>query len=239
MRRLGTASLLAVAIVALFSAPAGARARPGDVAATRAYLNAQYVEVRAAAATYRGGIKSVEALGARVQAECPGVLAAAPHSTSGNASVTEASEEVFAAILRTPERAAHAAYQRFARAVGHLHWSNSTLTRLVHSSALERATQSAIPAPNLCADMQSWAASGYRTVSPATAHYLHLLTGANAGSATGSDPAKTIPRLLASSEDATGRTLVKRIKSFEAKHTRAVGNTFVVASAKVSAALHA
>lgn len=243
MTRLRSAGLLGVAIVAFSSESAGARTRPSDVAATRAYLKAQYSEVRADAVAYRAGIKAVEALGARVGVECPGVLAAEPHPAAPNRVETEISEEVFNVILRTPERAQHPAIERFARFVRRLRWSDRKLTRLAHSYAAERAARSGIPLPNLCADLQAWVASGYKTVSASTTQYLHRLGASGTiglvGSGAGAPAANTtIARMLAGYEDQADRAIIRRIKRFEARQQPSVGNAFLSAAGKVTHALH-
>jgi hypothetical protein len=121
-------------------------------------------------------LKAIDALAARVQAECPGVLVGAPPHVKGettNQSELEISEELLTATLGGGEQIEHPADVRFAKTVRRLRWSSRKLTRLLRSLALEQAEQSAIPRPNLCSDMKSWVASGYTTVSPGTKKLLH------------------------------------------------------------------
>jgi hypothetical protein len=232
--------MLAIAFVAFSTASAGARVRHSDAAATGVYLKAHYIEVLATGTAYRAGIKAVEALAAKVQAECPGVLAAAPHPAVQSRAELEVSEEVFAAVLRTPEHSEHAAIARFARSVRRLHWSNRNLTRLVHSFAVKRAAQSGLQPPNLCADLRAWAASGYQTPSSGTRSYVHRLSilglsGVHLGA--GGDE-KAIARMLTRYENRLDRAIVRRTNKLKAQQETAAGNSFGVAAAKVTQALH-
>jgi hypothetical protein len=241
MTRLSSTGLLAIALVAFSAASASARSSQGDAAATRTYLKAHYTEVRANGIAYQAGIKAVGALAAKVQAECPGILAAAPHPAVQSRSEVEISEEVFAAVLHTPERAQHAAIARFAHSVRHLHWSSRKLTRLVHTDAAKRAAQSAVQPPNLCTDLRAWAASGYQTPAAGTKSYLRRLsvlglTGLHLGSAGTTE--KTIARMLSRYENRADRAIVRRTTKLAAQQQATVGNSFVVAAAKVTQALH-
>ena len=228
--------MIAIALLAI--APTAATARPGRANAltTRAYLKARLVEVRANGPAYRAGIKAIEALAAKVQAECRGVLAAAPNLQSP--SEQEVNAEVFAVVLRAPERAEHAVAVRFARSVRRLHWSGQRLTRLVHSDAQRRALQSGIAPPDLCTDLKAWAASGYAATSAATKGYLRRLDAAGATTLQLSGQ-KTIKGLLARYEDRTAKALIRRTKTLEAQQARFAAKVFPEATGKVAQALHA
>jgi hypothetical protein len=228
--------MIAIALLALCAAAASAKPARANAAATRAYLKARLVEVRANGPAYRAGIKAIEQLAVRVQAECRGALAAAPNNQSP--SEQEINAEVFAVVLRAPERAEHAVAVRFARAVRHLHWSNRSLTRLVHRDAQRRAVQSGIAPPNLCLDVKAWAASGYTATSAATKSYLHRLTAAGATTLQAASQ-KAIKRQLARYEDRSARTLVRRTKALEVQQARFAAKVFPEATGKVAQALHA
>jgi hypothetical protein len=236
VKRLLSATLIAIALLAF--AAAGANARPGraNALATRSYLKARLVEVRGNGPAYRAGIRAIEALAAKVQAECRGALAAAPNLQSP--SEQEVLAEVFAVVVRAPERAEHAVAARFARSVRRLHWSNRRLTQLVHSDAQRRAVQSGIAPPSLCADLKAWAASGYTATSAATKSYLHRLSAAGATTLQPSGQ-KTIKRLLAHYEDSSARALVRRTKKQEALQAQFAAKAFPAATDKISQALHA
>jgi hypothetical protein len=171
------AVLVAAAVLAIFPCSALARVSAGDASATSAYLKADYASVSVEIKSFPTAIAAVEALATKVRAECPGVLANAPKPAPGtppSASEAAISEEeldaVFAAAVRT-ERALRA---RFAHEVAALHWSSGAFTRLVHSHAIDEVEKAAVAPAELCADMRSWVASGYQSVSAGTERYLHM-----------------------------------------------------------------
>jgi hypothetical protein len=238
VKRLLSATMIAVALLACAADAANARPGRANALATRAYLKARYVEVHTNGPAYREGIKAIEQLAARVQVECRGALASAPNLQS--TSEKEVLAEVFAVVLRAPERAEHAAAVKFARSVRRLHWSNRQLTLLTHSDAQRRAVQSGIAPPNLCADLKAWAASGYTATSAATKSYLHRLSAADAlqPGARAGEAQKRIKRMLARYEDRSSKAVVRRTKALEAQQRYAL-KAFPEATGKVTQALHA
>jgi hypothetical protein len=236
VKRLLSATLLVIALLSLAAGAADARPARANALTTRAYLKARLVEMRGDGPAYRAGIRAIEALAGKVQAECRGILPAVPNPSSP--SEKEALAEVFAVVVRAPERAEHAVAVSFARAVRHLHWSNRRLTSLVHAEAQRRALQSGIAPPNLCADLKAWAASGYTATSAATKGYLRRLAAAGATPLQASAQ-KTIKRLLARYEDRSARAIVRRTKKLEAAQARFAAKAFPEATNKVSQALHA
>jgi hypothetical protein len=180
MRRLGCLLLIALAVIACSVAPALARVKASDAAATHDYLEARIALDRAAEAEGASAeFKAVAALEARVKAECPGVMAGAPPHVKGeetNGSEHEISGELMSVTFGAAEHVEHPAYARFERILRRLRWSNPKLTRLLRSLALEEAEQSAITPPDLCSDLKFWVASGYTAVSAGTKRYLHRLT---------------------------------------------------------------
>jgi hypothetical protein len=247
--RLGSAVSLAALVIFAFSVTAGAaRRRPvvsaGDVAATRAYLRAKEVEVRAEVAAYPAAIKTLEALDERLAGECPGVLAGAPHHVKG-APVKEPEaniiQELLITVLGAPERSEHAIMERFARTVGHLRWSKGKLTRLVHSYAAERAAQSALRPPNLCADLKAWVTSGYRTISADTTRYMHQLQAISRMTLIESEPGegftfdvdKIIARRLAPYEDRADKATLHRTRRLQAKQKGPLLAGFIAAIHKI------
>jgi hypothetical protein len=176
MRRLSWLLLITLAAMACSVAPAVARVTVRDAAATHAYLEARIALQRTIGATGATELKAIEALEAQVKVECPGVLAGAPPHVKGektNQSTHEVSQELLSVGFGAAEHVAHPADARFARTVRRLRWSNRELTRLLRSLAIEQAAQSAIPLPNLCADMKFWVTSGYTAVSAGTKQFLH------------------------------------------------------------------
>jgi hypothetical protein len=176
MRRLSWLLLITLTAMAGSDAPAVARVKASDATATRAYLEARIAWQRATGAAGPAELNAINALAAQVRAECPGVLTGAPPRVKGektNQSEGEVSREILSAAFGAAEHVGHPADARFAAAVQRVRWSNRRLTRLLRSLAIEHAEQSAIPPPDLCADMKFWVASGYTAVSAGTKRFLH------------------------------------------------------------------
>jgi hypothetical protein len=176
MQRLAWPLLLAFAVILCSSAPAAARVSASDAAATHAYLEARLALQRAPGVTESAELQAIEALKAQVKAECADVLASAPPHVKGektNRSENEISNELLFTAFGAAEHIQHPSYERFAKTVRRLRWSNPRLTRLLRSLALEQAEQSAIPTPNLCADLKSWVANRFTTVPAGTKTFLH------------------------------------------------------------------
>jgi hypothetical protein len=169
---------MTVAGIACSSAPATASAAASEEAATHGYLEARIALQRTWDRTVPAGLRAIGAVATHVRAECPGVLANAPTPVKGqrpSEPEAEVSQELVLAAFNAFERVERPADIRFATAVRRLHWSNSRLTRMLHSLAIEQAEQSAIAPPDLCSDMKFWVASDYTAVSAGTKRYLHRL----------------------------------------------------------------
>jgi hypothetical protein len=186
-------AVLAALVLLVLAAPsgafAGARVSPLDRAATRAFLEARYVYEQALIASAPASKAAEEGLASTVGGECPGVLANAPYGTletlfesplrsrsprqMGEAhresrQLGDLQGELSIALglpLIEPDRQAARAY---ARAVGSLRWRNNNLTVLERTGAAELEWELRRTPPDVCADMRVWAASRYRTLSPAT-----------------------------------------------------------------------
>ncbi len=199
MGRLGGLLLIALAAMACLDAPASARITASDAAATRAYLEARIALQRTAMSDEPSELKAIAALEAQVKAECPDVLTGAPPRVKGektNQSEYEISDELLIAGFGAGGHVEHPADVRFARTVRRLRWSNSKLTRLLRSLAIEQAEQSAISLPNLSSDMKFWVASGYTTVSPGTKAFLHRFAVVSSMTVIESEPHEPVSDFL-------------------------------------------
>ncbi len=156
---------LAVALVlALAATPAPALAGPGDVAATRAYIQADYALVHAARVNLSTSEAALQTLRRQIAAACPKAAAGSPQDTDSE----QLSNELFGAMTLAALSPDTQAVARFVRTVRGLRWSNGALTRKISTYAARLQTLSALPAPDICADVRAWAASRYRTL-PASA----------------------------------------------------------------------
>jgi hypothetical protein len=152
-----------------------ASASSSGASATWAYLRDKYAEVRLERDNLGGALTAMEAAGARVTGECPGVLADEPQATGDAASTRaedEMAEEEEDAIVAAGVRTEYPVMARFDRMVTRIRWGDRQLTRLVHRLAAEEAAQAGLEAPELCRDLHAWVTGGYQTVPVATSRYL-------------------------------------------------------------------
>jgi hypothetical protein len=164
-----------IAVVALALPAASAQASSGDASATGTYLQAYLGQVRAEVSGLPAGLAAMEALRGHLQRECPGVLAQQPTPSQGekpSESAIEISDEVQESLFGAAERTESSVHRRFADSVARLKWSDSGLTRLVHTYATGEVERTESLTPDLCSDIRAWVASGFQTVSAATSAYL-------------------------------------------------------------------
>jgi hypothetical protein len=149
---------IVMAVLALTPAPAFAGAQ--DAASTHAAITAGYALARAAVATIPVAQAKIQSYKRRLARECPDVGAGTPE--------TEASEpmsaEVAAALWSISYGAAAGPIERFARAIRPLRWTSKRFERSLHSFVTALTGLATLPLPDLCADVRSWTASGFKTV---------------------------------------------------------------------------
>jgi len=185
------AALLAILAVAFAAAPAGASvsAHSENEAATHAYLVATNALKEAELRNLPPATAAMQATAARVAGECPGVLAGAPpveHELSLTSfprqkPVSPRAEgeqrrqstqrgdlqfELSTALELVRFQPNREAAEALISALTPLRWSNPTTTVLVHVTLASLKAELELPVPNVCADMNAWVASGYKTLSP-------------------------------------------------------------------------
>lgn len=230
-------ALVALAL-ALSPSVASAHVSRGDASATRAYLQANLAQTRAEVAGLPAAIAAIEALRGRLAVECPGVLAHEPALAPGekpNGSATQIEEEGEAAVIGAAEQTESTHRGGFARAVSRLRWSNRALTRLIHASAAAELAQATTPAPDYCADLRTWVASGYKSVSAATEAYVRresILIGETKGAAS------AIARKLAPYESRADKRIARQIASIEKQAVAKAEPEILAALEKVGEVLH-
>lgn len=178
MLKLLVAVLVLVLALAMGSLTAFARSsggESGNVAATRAYLLARHRLGLAGQSDQQAGETAVQSLVARVKSECSGVLAEAPESRARADIRAEIADEV----PLTLERPARSATLAFATTVQRLHWSNPKLTYYATHSAKEEAAKENVALPDICADANALAASGFKAAPATTENFLASSAAAN------------------------------------------------------------
>ena len=184
-----SAALLAGAATAAAAGPAG----EPDRAATLAYLHARTVFEQANLETLPSAVSAVRAQAARLESECPGVLAGAPQesflpfavgqdrlSARARGEATRAQRQLgymqfeLGVGLEAPlQQAEQPHVAAFAAAVLPLRWSDPAISAAV--AAQIRSLQSVEAPPQVCSDMRFWAASAFKEVSAATRTFVTTL----------------------------------------------------------------
>jgi hypothetical protein len=155
--------LLAAVALALGMAPAQAVAAPQDVATTHAYVQANYALARASVALIGTVQAKIERLNSSLAQECP----KAGIGTLEVEASQPMSYEVAAALWSVAYGTAAGPIRNFVAATARLRWTNHAITRAAASYARNLHEFSALPLPNLCADVRSWTASAFRVVPAA------------------------------------------------------------------------
>lgn len=208
LRRAATIVLLWFAL-----APAAAAASSGDVAATHAYVRANYALNRAGVGLIKQGEARIQTFNRKLAQECLHAGAGSPV----NELAQPMSYEVAAALWAIAYSTAAGPIRTFVAAVRSLHWSSARITHIARGYATSLHELSTLPVPDLCADVRAWTASHF-TAIPANVAQLDKRVEAIEGE---SIP----PKLLAPFERGSDASVVARTRGLE---HRLAENEFVV-----------
>jgi hypothetical protein len=209
MRVRGLLPLLA-ALTGLAVWPASAPASAADVAATQAYVQANYAALRVAMSHLAAAEAGPLHVLAQVRRECPGAGTGSPQDPES----TQMSNEVIGAMVLSAAQPDLQAIRTFIHAVAGLRWSNRGLTRAIHTYVENWQTLLSLPAPNLCADVKAWAANGFHTLPASTVAFDAQFTPAWVA-------AGYLPPQLSHYESAATRALASRSIPLEQKVSEA------------------
>jgi hypothetical protein len=163
------AAALATAAIAL-----GATAAWASAAGAGAYLQADLKLVSAAAARIPRGESILSGLLAQVRRECPHAAAGSPQDSDS----TELSNEVIGTMVISAIRPILPQIHTYLGAVVHLQVGAGSVQRELRSYVTRLRAMAGLTVPALCADVRSWAAGGYRTLSAATTSFSPRFLGA-------------------------------------------------------------
>ncbi len=193
--------LTALTVLTVWLLPAGAlAAAPRDTASTHTALQAAYTTLRAVVNTWPTEEASFHMLDQKFAAECPDVGAGSPQNEPEQKLSYEVAGALWAIGYHTDAKIA----QAFIKAVSPLRWSNPALTRRAHKFIRGLREMIALQVPDLCADVRSWTASGYRTIPQSTLRFDQHVEAINVEVLS--------PRILAPYIQASERGLLKRIE---------------------------
>jgi hypothetical protein len=173
------------AALALGLMPAQALATPQDIAATHAYIQANYALARASVARIGVGQAKIERLNGQLARECPREGAGSPENEASQ----PVPHEVVVALWSIAYGTDAGPIRAFINATKRLRWSDRRLTNIAESYARSLYEMATLPLPDLCGDVRAWKASGFQLVPAATARLVQRVEAIEL---------KTIPpRLLA------------------------------------------
>jgi hypothetical protein len=155
MRKLCVTAIGTVLIAALGAQGAAA----SNVSATHAYIQANYALAKAGVARIGAIQAKVQALNSSLAQQCPGAGRGAPELES----TQPVSGEVVAALWSIAYAANASPIATFVSTVKHLRWSGGRITRIVSRYARSLHELATLPMPDLCEDVRSFAASGFRS----------------------------------------------------------------------------
>jgi len=200
--------------------PGAAAAAPADLGATQSYLQANFRLVQTGASRIPVGEGAIRKVAAQIARECPAAAAGSPQDPES----TQLSNEVIGAMVTSAIRDDLPSIHEYLRAAGRLHWSSGTLTSAVHGYVAQLRTLAALAPPNVCADVRSWAASGFKTLPATTVAFdaRFMPSWVALGE---------LPRSLGQYESAEGRGLARRsaqreseLSEFEAREVETWGH---------------
>jgi hypothetical protein len=219
LRSIRSLALTALSLLVLAVAPAALGAS-ADRAASETYVRANYALVRAGQAKLASAEAALQGLLANIRHECPHVVAGSPQDEDSE----KLTWEIAAAMRIVVFHHISGAIGTFARSVRPLHWSNAGLTRSVHDYARKLNAESTTSAPDFCADLRTWKASGYTKLPAATLPFVNAFYPVQA---VGMLPRRQLAGYLAGTQSAVlARTsqIEGRLLDFEANAVETWGS---------------
>jgi hypothetical protein len=204
-------SFLAVAVglaLGLASLPGNAYSDSGDASATRAYLMADYTLMRTVSAHLPRSETALLGLLAHVRQVCP---LAAEHSPQ-NPQSTQLSNELIGTMVLTGGHVDRRAVQAYVNTAKRLRWSSRRVNREVQFHVRSLQTLLSLATPDICADVKSWAASGFSALPAHTIQFARVFIE-------GWVRPGTLPSQLALFEQGSDRVLAHRASQLEDRVT--------------------
>jgi hypothetical protein len=196
-------------LLACFAPAAAAAHGASDVAMTNALARATNTLVRAATPLVPRGLAAVDRYAAQLEAQCPRAAAGSPQNEQSE----QLDNELIGALTTVGYHVAARPLATFAHAVKGLHWSNPKLTREVHKLASRLRRLSTLTPPNMCGDIQTWAASHYQTVPATTLAFEHHYFAATPEA----EEVPTIVNLATPYATTADFAVLRRVERLEAK----------------------
>lgn len=159
--------LLLTAVLALAAAPASALAASGNAATTQKYIQANLKLVESGVSKIGPGRAALQSTRRRIEGQCRNAAFDSPQ----NPESTELSNEIIGSIVLPALQIGKPDLLKFIGAAGGLHWSNAKLTSAIRVYVGKLKVMATLAAPDVCADVRAWVASGYTTLTPSTIEF--------------------------------------------------------------------
>jgi hypothetical protein len=183
-----------LSLIALAVLPAAALAASTDAATSEAYVRANYALVSAGHAKLASSNAALQSLLRRVRRECPMIAAGSPENEQSEKLTWQLAATMRIIVFRGLSRP----IAQFAQTARRLRWSNSQLNGSIHEYARRLSAEATAPAPDLCADLRTWKASGYTQLP---SHTLPFVNAYYPVEAIGWLPKRQLTRYLPSSQN--------------------------------------
>jgi len=163
--RVPVPAVLCTSLLTMLAAlAAAAPAIASDASATHAYVVADYKVVQFSAKRIRHGEKTLSDVVARIRRQCPG----AGRNSPQNPESTMMSNEVIGLMVTSAIDTDLPSIRAYVRTASRLRWSRASTNRTIQGYIKNVRTLTELHPPDLCADVRSWAATGFTKVPPTT-----------------------------------------------------------------------
>jgi hypothetical protein len=193
-----------VLVAALLVSAAPALSASPDTATTAAYLKADYALVRTVSSNLPRSESALQGLLAHVRSACPQAAGGSPQTPQS----TQLSNELIGTMVLTGGHIDRQTVRAYVTKVTALHWSNQAVNRAVARHVRDLRILLGLHTPDICADVQAWAASGFTTLPAHTIQFARVFIE-------GWVRAGNQPPGLAASEGASERALAHRAEQTE------------------------
>ena len=253
--------LVAAASSAVVPSAASARSRdaastPTDRVAVHSYLLDMYSYVQAITEAAPALVGAYEATANRIGGECPGVLAGTPQGTKivaasaipsrtarqrgeekrRSTQLRDLEAELGSELASAEQEPRRPAVLALLAELKSLPQGDPVLSYVVHAEMIGLEGDLQVESTDVCADMEAWAGSGYRTLSPAS-RAIALKSEARLAEFVRELAAQAVSKSLSTTETSADKALVRKTDQLELQTGEAVANSIENARKRVEAAL--
>jgi hypothetical protein len=254
--------LVAAAVYAMASGVASAGSpraadTPADRAAVHAYLLDLHGYVQALAEAAPALVGAYEGAAGRIAGECPGVLVGAPQEGNEievnspivrrtarqrgeerrqSTQLSDLEEELATELASAESEARRPAVTALLAKLKALPQGGPALSQVVHAQTVGLEEDQKQQSTDICADMEAWAASGYRTLSQAS-RAIALQREAELAKFLRDFATQSASESMSPPETRADRVLVRMTSQLEVRTAKAISNSIDSARKRVEAAL--